>query len=116
MADRNVTIVLPDDLIEALDLAAGELGLSRSQIIRRSCVRYLPKLNQMIEDSKPGDLVSDLLYFVAGAPVLKTGDTTDEDFAEALHAMRARLKADKTAKKPRKKRAGRPRTKGEGNA
>jgi len=115
MPDRNVTIVLPDELIEGLDLVATEIGVSRSALIRRAVVRYLPQLNEMVEQSKPGDWADEIVYLLMGAPVKRTGDETDQQFADALDAMRARLKADKSAKKPRKKQAGRPRTKGRGN-
>ena len=94
MPDRNVTIVLPDDLIEAPDLVAGDLELSRFQVIKRSLLLYLPQLNQMIEDSTSGDPVAGPLYFLLGGPVLKTGDTTDDDFEQGLNAMRTRLQAD----------------------
>lgn len=116
MTDRNVTIVLPDDLIEGLDLLASEIGVSRSALIRRSIVRFLPKLNYSVEHSKPGDWSDEIVYLLMGAPVKRTGDETDQQFKEALNAMRARLKADQSAKKPRKKRPGRPKTKGGDNA
>jgi hypothetical protein len=116
MTDRNVTIVLPDDLIEGLDLLATEIGVSRSALIRRSVVHFLPKLNEMVEQSKPGDWADEIVYLLMGAPVKRTGDETDREFTDALNAMRARLKADKSKYKARKKRAGRPRTKGGGDA
>ena len=116
MPDRNVTIVLPDELIEGLDLLATEVGVSRSALIRRAVVRYLPDLNQMVEQSKPGDWADEIVYLLMRSPVKRTGDETDQQFADALNAMRARLKTEKLAKKPRKKRAGRPRTKGRRDA
>jgi len=109
MPDRNVTIVLPDELIEGLDLAASEIGVSRSALIRRAVARFLPTLNTAIENSKPGDWADEVVYLLLGAPVKRTGDETDEQLAEAVNAMRQRLKADKAKKKTRKKRAGRPR-------
>ncbi len=112
MTDKTVTIVLPEELIEGLDLLATEIGVSRSAIIRRSIVRFLPKLNYSVEHSKPGDWADEIVYLLMGTPVRRTGDETDQQFKDALDAMRARLKADQSAKKPRKKRPGRPRTKG----
>jgi len=109
MPDRNVTIVLPDELIEGLDLLAAEIGVSRSALIRRAVVRFLPQLNAMVEDSKPGGWADEIVYLLMGAPVKRTGDETDQQFADALDAMRTRLKA---AKQPRKKRVGRPRKEG----
>jgi len=109
MTDRNVTIVLPDELIEGLDLLGSEIGVSRSALIRRAVVRFLPKLNESVEQSKPGDWADEVVYVLLGASVKRTGDETDEQFRRALDAMRARLKADKCGKKVRKKRAGRPR-------
>ena len=116
MADRNVTIVLPERLIEALDLIAKEVGVSRSQVIRRACVRYLPQINKMVEESKPGNWADELFYLVGGPPVKRTGDDTDEAVIDALNAMRERLKAEKAETRTQKKRAGRPRTKGDGDA
>ncbi|MEO1130937.1 MAG: CopG family transcriptional regulator [Planctomycetota bacterium] len=107
MPDRNVTIVLAEEQIEALDLIAGEIGVSRSAIIRRAVVRYLPTVNKMVEESKPGNRAEELFYLLAGPPVKRTGDETDEQFIKALAAMRARLKAEPP--KQRRKRAGRPR-------
>ena len=101
--------MLPDELIEALDLLASEIGVSRSALIRRSVVRFLPNLNRMVETSKPGDWADELVYLLMGAPVMRTGDDTDQEFIDALEAMRKRMKADKRKKKVRKKRAGRPR-------
>jgi|GEM_PF-2272589 len=116
MPDRNVTIVLPEELIEALDLIANEVGVSRSQVIRRSCVRYLPQINQMVQESKPGNWADELFYLVGGPPVKRTGDETDQAFINALNSMRARLKAEKAAKQTRKKRPGRPRKEEGGDA
>ncbi|GJM17950.1 MAG: hypothetical protein DHS20C14_01630 [Phycisphaeraceae bacterium] len=109
MPDRNVTIVLPDDMIEGLDLLAGEIGVSRSALIRRAVLRFLPKLNYSIEHSKPGDWADEVVYLLMGAPVKRTGDDSDQEFVEALQAVRARFKADKAKKRTRKKQAGRPR-------
>lgn len=109
MADRNVTIVLAEEQIEALDLLATEIGVSRSALIRRAVVRYLPQLNVMVAESKPGNFADELFYLLAGPPVKRTGDKTDEEFIDALGAMRARLQAEKAKKKLRKKRPGRPR-------
>ncbi len=109
MPDRNVTIVLPDELIEGLDLIASEINVSRSALVRRAVVRFLPNLNYSIEHSKPGDWADDLVYLLMGAPVKRTGDPSDMEFTEALDSMRARRQADKKHDRKRKKRAGRPR-------
>lgn len=109
MADRNVTIVLPDELIEPLDLLAGELGVSRSALIRRAVVRFIPNANSMVAEMKSGDVSAELLTLVMGIPVKRTGDETDQEFTDALKAIRARAKAERKSKKTTKKRPGRPR-------
>jgi len=114
MPDRNVTIVLPDELIEGLDLVASEIGVSRSAIIRRAVVRMLPNFNYAIEQSKPGAWADEIVYLLMGAPVKKTGDTSDQEFVDALEALRARRQKEEGSKKQRKKRPGRPRKKKEG--
>lgn len=114
MADRNVTIVLSDELIDALDQLAVELRLSRSALIRRAVVRLIPNANEMVAEMKSGDVSAELLSLVMGVPVKQTGEDSDRVFAEALKSIRARAKAERKSKKIAKRRPGRPRKTKEG--
>lgn len=109
MPDRNVTIVLPDELIDPLDLLAAELGVSRSALIRRAVVRFIPNANAMVDEMRSGDVSSELLTLVMGIPVKQTGDETDQEFTDALKAIRGRAKAERRSSMTSKKRPGRPR-------
>ncbi|MDF1542786.1 MAG: CopG family transcriptional regulator [Anaerosomatales bacterium] len=46
----KVTISLPDDLFERLDAEAGELGVSRSELVQESLSAYLGKTQEQRAD------------------------------------------------------------------
>jgi metal-responsive CopG/Arc/MetJ family transcriptional regulator len=49
----KVTISLPDDLFERLDAEAGELGVSRSELVQESLASYLAKTaDQRADDER----------------------------------------------------------------
>jgi len=65
--ERQITIRLPGDLLDRIDLLADELRMPRSDLVRRAIVAYV-EAGVFGADESPVDRVRDLIGAVRGAP------------------------------------------------
>lgn len=65
--EKQISIRLPDDLLDRLDYVAGETGQKRSGLVRRALYAYLD--SRMVgADESPIDRVRDLIGSAYGGP------------------------------------------------
>ena len=65
--DKQISIRLPDDLLDRMDRVAAELRIRRSDLVRRAIIAYVED-GILGPGEKPLDRVRDLIGSVRGAP------------------------------------------------
>ena len=85
MKDTQVNIRAPLELVEKLDEIADALGVGRSEVVRRALAVYVAQASPVIDDLKKGR--GGIWSYIFGPPVRFTGDTSDDQMAEAMKAL-----------------------------